>query len=242
MAGPLFFGPPGRQLFGFHHVPRGMPVSAVLVCPPWGHEYQYAHRTLNVLAGRLQARGAHVLRFDYSGTGDSWGDSTVASLDAWVEDLRHAVEELRMASGLQMVDLIGLRLGGYLAARATPTLHNIRTLLLWDAVTSGEVWLRDLGGPRSYGDGQHVELGNLLVTESFVEALRSVGPDDLRDTYAHETIYLTTQADHGYPDPPEVRGSRSEHLAQPAPWVEDASIWSGTVPPEAVKRIVECLT
>ena len=241
MAAPLFFGPPGRQLYGFHHVPRGAPTSAVLLCPPWGREYQYSHRTLTVLGGRLQARGAHVLRFDYSGTGDSWGDSTEASLDLWIEDLGHAVEELRMTSGLQMVDVVGLRLGAFLAARAAASMPNIRTLLLWDPVTSGTAWIEEMGAPETFASGL-AELGNLLVTEGFVEEVRSLRPEHLEEPHAHETIYLVTQEDHRYPEPEALGGSRRELLPQPAPWLEDASIWSGTVPPEAVKRIVQWLT
>jgi len=241
MATPLFFGPPGRQLYGYHHVPRGAPASAVLLCPPWGREYQYAHRTLNVLAGRLQARGVHVLRFDYSGTGDSWGDSTHGSFELWVDDLEHAVQELRMASGLQMVDLVGLRLGAYLAARAARDLPNIRTLVLWDPVTSGAVWIKEMGAPEAFAAGL-AELGGLLVTEEFIEEVRALQPQHLEKAHAHETLCLITQEDHGHPDAPVLRAGRTEHLPQPAPWVEDVSIWSGQVPPEAIKRIVEWLT
>lgn len=241
MAAALFFGPPGRQLYGYHHVPRGAPTSAVLLCPPWGREYQYAHRTLSVLAGRLQARGVHVLRFDYSGTGDSWGDSTQGDFQSWVDDLEHAVQELRLASGLPLVDLVGLRLGGYLAARASGRIPNIRTLVLWDPVTHGGVWIEEMGAPEAFASGL-VELGDLLVTEEFVEEVRSLRPEHMEEAHAHETICLITQEDHDYPDPPTLPGSRRDHLPQPAPWREDASIWSGKVPPDAVKRIVEWLT
>ncbi|HEX8109295.1 MAG TPA: hypothetical protein VF516_16295, partial [Kofleriaceae bacterium] len=52
-----------------------------------------------VLATQLERAGYAALRFDYSGTGDSLGDSRAATVDAWVGDVAIAADRLRSASG-----------------------------------------------------------------------------------------------------------------------------------------------
>ena len=112
----FFFGKAGRQLYGFYHAPLGTANGAVVICPAWGSEYQYAHRALRVLALRLAEGGMHVLRMDYSGTGDSWGDTTDADVEQWSRDVGIGIDELRAMSDASRVDVVGLRVGGLIAA------------------------------------------------------------------------------------------------------------------------------
>ena len=84
----------------------------MLLCNPFGEEASRAHRTFRVLATQLERAGYATLRFDYSGTGDSLGESTPPTLDAWLADIGAAAEHLRAASGAQRLAIIGLRLGG----------------------------------------------------------------------------------------------------------------------------------
>ena len=66
-----------RQLLGALHVPQRLRrrATAVLLCNPFGEEASRAHRTFRVLATQLERAGYASLRFDYSSTGDSQGDS-----------------------------------------------------------------------------------------------------------------------------------------------------------------------
>lgn len=240
----FFFGSPGRQLFGFHHEPRGSPVAAVALCPPWIAEYQHAHRSLHSLAKRLAARGCHVLRFDYSGQGDSWGDSTHFDLDQWTEDVGEAVREIRTISGLPRVDLVGLRGGAYVVARAAARLPGVRHIVYWDPVTSGAAWLREVGVPAGPVSAP-IDLGSWRVTPEFVDQVRRLRPEDYTAGSADRVLVLLTQS--------EDRTSAADSLAedfrvemewleQPAAWQEDKAIWRGQVPVKAVERIAEWLT
>lgn len=144
---PFFFGSAQRRLFGIYEPAprRGGVVRAALLCNSWGTEYLNAHRAMRVLAKRLSAAGFDTLRFDYFGAGDSGGETTDAELNGWRDDIALAASELRQMSGTQRVTLVGLRLGGTLAAEVAPRLgKGIDKIVLWDPIVSGLAYVREL--------------------------------------------------------------------------------------------------
>lgn len=134
----LYFGNFTRLLYGAYYAAETARArdSAVLICAPIGQEYMRTHRALHQLAGQLARIGFHVLRFDYTGTGDSTGDEGVDELATWREDIAIAARELLELSGAPRVSLVGVRLGGTLACVAAGVLRPSR-LVLWDPVVSG---------------------------------------------------------------------------------------------------------
>ena len=141
---PFFFGPDG-ELFGCLQVPQsGARNTGVVVCPPFGQEHIQAHRSLVQLAGRLARAGLPVLRFDHFGCGDSAGACDEGSIERWTEDVGIALDEMRERCGVATISLIGLRLGGALAATAAATRGDVRSLVLWDPVVRGTDYLREL--------------------------------------------------------------------------------------------------
>jgi hypothetical protein len=123
-----------------------------VLCYPVGGEYLRAHRAFRQLTNLLVRSGVHVLRFDYSGTGDSAGDPLDATLDRWTADVGTAVEELRDSAGIASVSLAGLRLGAVLAlgaaraaasdaANAAGAPLRVDRVALWDPVADGRVFL-----------------------------------------------------------------------------------------------------
>jgi len=116
MSSPVQFGPSAQPLLGQWHEASGQvrPVS-ILICPGWGMEYLRMYRGLRVLAQRLSEAGFPVLRFDYSCTGDSAGDSDAARMEDWIGDIATAAKELQDMAGSERVCIFGARLGGLLA-------------------------------------------------------------------------------------------------------------------------------
>ena len=105
---PLLFGRSPNRLFGAYHAPRARRAveCAAVLCPPLVQEYMRTHWALRKLGGLLAARGAHALRFDYTGTGDSAGDLDGASVEAWCADVRAAAAELADLAGVRRVSLV----------------------------------------------------------------------------------------------------------------------------------------
>jgi pimeloyl-ACP methyl ester carboxylesterase len=116
----------------------------VVICHPFGQEYLRAHRSLRELAGRLADAGFHVLRFDYHGGGDSAGEPGEARVEGWLEDTTAALDEVREAAGSARVALVGLRLGATLATLTARQSGGVEALVLWDPVTEGATYLREL--------------------------------------------------------------------------------------------------
>ncbi len=142
---PLFFGDPAAPLWGVIDEPPGGAERGhgVVVCAPIGHEHVRCHWTLRQVGTRLARRGFHVLRFDFYGVGDSAGDLTTATVDRWIADVHSAAAELRAATGVTRLSLLGVRFGAALAMLAARELRP-DSLVVWDPVVDGEAYLRSL--------------------------------------------------------------------------------------------------
>ena len=120
-AEPVYFQSGAYRLFGWLHKPAGdssTPLGLV-ICKPFGFEAMSAHLTMRVQAEMAAGLGIPTLRFDYAGTGDSEDLAPAADqLDAWVQDVIAAIQELQRRTGVQRVCLLGIRLGGLLATLA----------------------------------------------------------------------------------------------------------------------------
>jgi len=143
-AVPTWFGPQGRPLFGWLHVPEGgMARGAVVCCPTMGVEYASAHRAIRTLAEQLAAAGFLALRFDYEGTGDSSGDeSGPGQLESWRRSAREAVALVREC-GAARVAMVGIRIGGTLAAETAASDGDVDALVLWDPCGNGRSFVRE---------------------------------------------------------------------------------------------------
>jgi pimeloyl-ACP methyl ester carboxylesterase len=103
-----------------------------------------AHRPIRQLALALADMGYHVLRFDYRGSGDSAGSMDGLDTGDWIEGVKLAIEELRDIAAIRKISVIGLRLGGLMATLAACEDTQINRLVLWDPVSSGDVYVERL--------------------------------------------------------------------------------------------------
>jgi pimeloyl-ACP methyl ester carboxylesterase len=142
---PVFFGSSERPLFGVYHPPKAKQArkTGIVLCYPMGQEYMRSHRAFRQLAMGLQRAGFHVLRFDYSGTGDSGGEGGEGTLARWTEDVATAIDELKETAEVGRVSLVGLRLGAALAALAAAPRSDVEAVVMWDPVVNGRSYLEE---------------------------------------------------------------------------------------------------
>ena|ERR1039458_7216840 len=143
-ATPLWFGPSGRPLFGWLHVPEdNQGRGAVVLCPPLARELTSTQYTYRCLAEELAEAGMLAVRFDYDGTGDSsGGDRDPHRVESWLASIGHAVD-LARSSGARAVSLVGMRVGALLGAVAAARLGSIDAVVLWDPCASARSFVRE---------------------------------------------------------------------------------------------------
>jgi len=141
----LFLGADGQQVFAAYHPAATMGARPLtVVCPPLFMEYIRTHLALRQLAISLADNGYPVLRFDYRGTGDSFGDIGDVTLSDWLEDTELAVREGLELSGSTKVRLLGIRAGALVACAFAGRCNDIERVVLWDPVFDGAAYLESL--------------------------------------------------------------------------------------------------
>jgi pimeloyl-ACP methyl ester carboxylesterase len=163
-----------------------------------------AHRAFRQLARQLARTGLDVLRFDYSGTGNSWGDGADGTLSQWVLDIVGASDELRATTGVRAVSLLGFRLGGTLALQTTAKVPGVDGLLLWDPVVDGERYLAEVLGrrpelqqpthcdPSRFGECSVLSLEGFALSDACLDEIRSIRSEGLPEARVRRAAVLAT--------------------------------------------------
>jgi uncharacterized protein len=259
---PFYFGPRDQRLYGVHHSPstrRSVPAGAVL-CYPFLQEYFRSHRAFLRLAGQLAGRGWHVLRFDYSGCGDSYGDGP-RQPEAWAQDLQLAAGELRERAGPIRLTLIGLRLGASLAANVAARVQPVDQLVLWDPVVDGPNFVRELVDFRHAAtllpaslrkierDGVDDRGVGLTVSPALLQSINRLDQAEQLKACADRILVLDTQINNATADfaqrLAEIRGNVTfKRLSERPIWIERKrnDPRNITVPTASLQAIVDWMT
>jgi dipeptidyl aminopeptidase/acylaminoacyl peptidase len=148
----------------------------------------------------LAANGIAALRFDFRGSGESEGDFEQVTVSGEITDALAALEFLRKQPEIdhERIGLIGLSLGGCVAACAASRDGKVRALVLWAAVA-------DLKGMRERMQPEVQELlekqgwidfGGWKVSKNFYDDAEKIDP--LREVLRYEGAVLIV---HGANDP-----------------------------------------
>jgi alpha-beta hydrolase superfamily lysophospholipase len=147
----LYFEGGERELFGWLHqaTPGEFAGLGIVVCNAFGFEAICSHRSLRRFAESAAALGFPVLRFDYSGTGDSDDiEPDADQIESWVRDVRSAVAEIRRRTGVVRVCLVGIRLGALLASMASSEAAGVDALIMIAPIVSGRRYVREMRNTR----------------------------------------------------------------------------------------------
>lgn len=128
------------RLFTLYFPPVGPARGSWLFVPPFAEELNRCRSTVATTARAMSHAGYAVMLLDLSGTGESDGDFTHATVDQWLTDIHVAADALHELTNLP-TSLWGMRLGATLAAfAANQRPDEYHDLLLWQPVHNGKTF------------------------------------------------------------------------------------------------------
>jgi exosortase A-associated hydrolase 2 len=131
----FFKGKMQQNLLGFIHQPDIQQKSRGLIyLHPFAEEKNCAHSICVGVSRRLARMGYPVMRFDFTGCGDSEGEFEKTNLDQWLQDIKDALRVFKDKTGVREVCLWGLRTGAALAMLAIRQIPEINHSILWQPV------------------------------------------------------------------------------------------------------------
>jgi len=205
---------------------------AALFVPPFAEEMNRTRRLMALTGQRLAERGIASLLPDLPGTGDSPVPFSKAAWEDWLGALQACADHLT-GQGLS-VRLVGIRLGGLLAAEALAQGCPAERLVLVDPVEDGRLhmrhWLRIRSaasleiGPRitlSYlqsrlDAGQAVETAGYEVGPELVHRVSALKLAPLLEAAGGTPVERLDIIVPGTETPPAANGRRA--IAVEAPW------------------------
>lgn len=142
---PAFINLAGRQLYTLLQKPspendngRGL-----LLVPPLGNEQRRTQRPFRSLMQNFSRLGYTLLRFDWTGTANSSGDSeSLTDLQVWRDDVHDAA--VLLASQVESLDIVAFRTGALVAAGVPLEQLPVNSRYYWDPVLSGAQWLAQM--------------------------------------------------------------------------------------------------
>jgi alpha-beta hydrolase superfamily lysophospholipase len=198
-AAPVVFQAPAGACLGWYHAACEPARSVgVVMCRPMGYEALCSYRTYTQLAQTLAQAGFDVLAFDYHGTGDSaGGDGDPGRVQAWLDSIACATEELQRLSHVRQIALFGLRLGATLAVEAAVRRGGVDSLMLWAPCTSGRAFAREMraanasraSGATGTAHGGLEGLGSLYTAETLA-VLSTLQCDRLESAPARQVLII----------------------------------------------------
>jgi pimeloyl-ACP methyl ester carboxylesterase len=174
---PIWFENEGQTIRGMLHAPRPGPAPCVVFCHGFTGNRIEAHCIFVKCARALCEAGMAALRFDFRGSGESDGrfeDMTVPG------EIRDALAALEFARAQPEVDalrvgLLGLSLGGCVAACAAARDGQVSALCLW-AATSDPAVFKAMGETELFRRNGRLDLEGNVIGRAFVDTCDSVDP------------------------------------------------------------------
>lgn len=176
-----------RTIRGILHIPehpKAGPKAAypgIVLCHGFTGNKIGLHR-LFVKAARFFSRaGFAVLRFDFSGCGDSDGGHEEITIDGQVREASAALDFLKSRPEIKRdeVFLIGLSMGGAVAALTAPWVRDLAGLVLWAPVANMYEDIRGIVGLELFDEVLAkgvADFGGFALGRPFVESLRNHFP------------------------------------------------------------------
>ncbi len=202
MQQPVTLEVGGQQLVGMVHYPAKTPAPGVALFHGFtGHKAE-AHRLFVQAARALAEAGLCVLRVDFRGSGDSEGNFEEMTISREVEDAEAILRFLFNLEGVlpHKLGILGLSLGGAVAALLAGNHPELKAVALWSAVADPlELWQTRLAPPPPPGPKGCYDLGGLLLGQQFLDDLPNHRPAEALGRYPGPVLVVHSKQDQVVP-------------------------------------------
>jgi pimeloyl-ACP methyl ester carboxylesterase len=177
---PSWFRIGRHRVAGTLHRPRGgSRRPAVLLCHGFTGSKTESHWIFVKTARALARAGLAAYRFDFRGSGESDGEFRTMTIAREIGDARAALSHLASRAGVdpRRLGVLGLSLGGCVAANLAARDARVKSLVLWGAVAKVAPWFRS--ARRRYARvrrGAVVDLGGHALSPRFFTGAARVEP------------------------------------------------------------------
>jgi len=167
----------GLTLYGMLHSYQDAQRPCVVFCHGFTGTRIEAHRIFVKCARALCEAGIGALRFDFRGSGESEGRFEDMTVPGEISDALAALRFARAQPEVapERVGLLGLSLGGCVAACAAARDGGVKALCLWAAVSEPGVF-RAMGETELFKRNGRLDLDGNVVGRGFVETCAKVNP------------------------------------------------------------------
>ena len=221
----------GERVVATLHLPAAAPAPGVVVCHGFtGHRIE-AHFLFVKAARALCAAGLAVLRFDFRGSGESAGSFRDMTISGEIADALAALEFMRAEPAVdpERIALLGLSLGGLVAACAAARDGGVSALVLWSAVAHLERLFERL--LPEFGEAPVLDYQGWGLGRAFLEELPQIQPLETVTGFAGPGLVVHGTRDESVPpsdgkDYHKVLGDRCRlHLVQGADHTFSSLAW-----------------
>lgn len=188
MRDPVVFYNQGQKIIGVLHEPDfikqnrccgGRRVPAVAIFHGFTGTKVEPHRIFVKMAESLVSKGIAALRFDFRGSGDSEGDFAEMTLEGEISDAIKALDFLSERPELDpnRIGVLGLSMGGTVAAAVTGRDSRVKACVLWAAAAD----FSTLGLTQELQGGpipDRVDMRGNVVGRAFLEGVVKARPAD----------------------------------------------------------------
>ncbi len=195
----------GQQVVGTLHLPDGVGSHpAVVLCHGFTGQRIETHFLFVKTSRALEGAGIASLRFDFRGSGESEGEFRDMTVETEVSDALKAVDTVCALSEIDAdrVGVLGLSLGGFVAACVTGFEKRVKSTVLWSAVASlSETIGRrfDAEQRKLFEEQGYVDIGGHALGKGFMDAVEALDPLQLIGKSSGPVLIVHGTADESVP-------------------------------------------
>lgn len=204
---PVVFYRDGKQIVGMLHLPQTVQEKkpAIMLLHGFTGNKPESHLLFTKMARKLTDAGFVCLRFDFLGSGDSQGEFEDMTILTELEDAKIALDFLLQQAEVDSsrIGVLGLSLGGCVAALLAGESASIKSLILLSAVAKPEENLIKLTDrlPKKYHEKNDWYLDNngFAIGSKFFDVLPEVKPLDAIQSFTGAAFIIHGTNDQAVP-------------------------------------------